>query len=411
MNDTPRDTSKSYVTHLECSATGERHDAGRLHGLSRAKMPLLVRYDLEAVRKAVSREALAKRPFDMWRFRELLPVPPGAEIVSLGEPATPLVRLSGLAGIEGAEVLVKDEGRLPTGTFKARGLAMAITMAKAFGVERIAVPTSGNAGSAAAAYAARAGLEAFVFTPEDTDEITLREIGFHGAKVHRVNGFINHCAKVVREGASAMGWHDLSTLEEPYRVEGKKTMGLELAEQLGWDVPDAIFYPTGGGTGLVGMWKAFAELEAIGVIGSKRPRMVSVQSTGCAPIVRAVEAGKDRLDGPWENPTTTIHGFRSPGPIGARLILQAIRESNGFGVAVEDEAAYAARAEVAAATGLNLCPEGGALLVACRQALAQGRIRKGARVVLFNTASGLKYPMPPVTRSLDHTKPVDYGRL
>ncbi|MSO93821.1 MAG: threonine synthase [Rhodospirillales bacterium] len=411
MNDTSRGMTRSYVTHLECSATGERHDAGRLHGLSRARMPLLVRYDLEAVRSAVSRDALAKRPLDMWRFRELLPVMPGADIASLGEPATPLVRLSNLQGIAGVEVLVKDEGRLPTGTFKARGLAMAITMAKAFGVKRVAVPTSGNAGSAAAAYAARAGIEAFVFTPDDTDDITLREIGYHGAKVYRVNGFINHCAKIVREGAATMGWHDLSTLEEPYRVEGKKTMGLELAEQLGWDVPDAIFYPTGGGTGVVGMWKAFAELEAIGFIGSKRPRMVCVQSTGCAPIVRAAEAGKDRLEAPWENPTTTIHGFRSPGPIGAPLVLQAVHASGGFGVAVDDAAAYAARAEAAAKTGLNLCPEGGALLVACRQAIAQGRIKRGERVVLFNTASGLKYPMPPVTRRLDHAKAVDYEGL
>ncbi len=290
----------SHVSHLECSATGERYENDRLHGLSRAGAPLLVRYDSSAIAAAVTKADLAARAPDMWRYREFLPLPDDRARVSLGEAMTPLIRLSGLEAKLGApRVYVKDEGRLPTGSFKARGLALAVSMAKHHGKIRLAVPTAGNAGAAAAAYGARAGMEVFVFTPEDAPEVTLREIAFHGARVFRVNGLINACAKIVRDGSERMGWHDLSTLEEPYRIEGKKTMGLELAEQLGWSLPDVIYYPTGGGTGFIGMWKAFDELQAIGWIDAKRPRMVAVQATGCHPIVRAAQAGLDHVPVPW----------------------------------------------------------------------------------------------------------------
>jgi threonine synthase len=282
----------TFVTHLECSMTGEQYPADTLQGLSRVGRPLLVRYDLPGVRAAMDKAALATRPADLWRYRELLPVRHAANIVSLGETMTPIVPLTNIARERGAaSLLVKDEGRLPTGSFKARGLVMAISMAKELGVTAIAMPTNGNAGAAAAAYAARAGTDAVIFCPADTPEINVREIAAQGARVYRVNGLIDDCGKLVGEGAKVRGWFDLSTLKEPYRIEGKKTMGLELAEQLGWALPDVIFYPTGGGTGLIGMWKAFDELEALGFIGGERPRMVAVQAEGCAPIVRAWEQG------------------------------------------------------------------------------------------------------------------------
>ena len=284
----------TFVTHLECSATGEHYPADQLHGLSSAGKPLLVRYDLAALGATLDQQTVARRPPDLWRYREFLPVRKPANIVSLGEAATPLVPLPRLARRLGAdEILVKDEGRLPTGSFKARGLCVAVCMAKELGVTRLAMPTNGNAGAALAAYGSRAGLETYVFCPADTPEVNVREIALQGAKVWRVNGLINDCGKIVGDGKQAMGWFDFSTLKEPYRIEGKKTMGLELAEQLGWDVPDVIFYPTGGGTGLIGMWKAFAELAAIGWLGTKRPRMVAVQATGCAPIVKAFDEGTE----------------------------------------------------------------------------------------------------------------------
>ncbi|HET8971700.1 MAG TPA: threonine synthase, partial [Pseudolabrys sp.] len=260
----------SFVTHLECAFTGERHDADQVHNLSRAGKPLLVRYDLAGVRKALSKDKLAARAPDLWRYRELLPVRKPEDIVSLGEAMTPIVRMRRLAAkLGGGEILVKDEGRLPTGSFKARGLAMAVSMAKALGIKHMAMPTNGNAGAALAAYATRAGIKTTIFCPEDTPEVNVSEIALQGATVYRVNGLIDDCGKIVGEGEAKVGWFDTSTLKEPYRIEGKKTMGLELAEQLGWQVPDVIFYPTGGGTGLIGMWKAFAELEAIGFIGKK----------------------------------------------------------------------------------------------------------------------------------------------
>jgi threonine synthase len=401
----------TFVTHLECSWTGKVYEADQPHNLSGAGKPLLVRYDLDGVRGSLSKEALAARPNDLWRWRELLPVRRVADIVSLGEVATPLIPLArSVQDLGDGEVFVKDEGRLPTGSFKARGLVMAVSMAKAFGLQHLAMPSNGNAGAALAAYASRASIRATVFCPEDTPEINLSEIALQGAAVYRVNGLIDDCGKLVGQGREVTGWFDVSTLKEPYRIEGKKTMGLELAEQFGWELPDVIFYPTGGGTGLIGMWKAFAELESIGFIGSKRPRMVAVQATGCAPMVRAFEAG-DEAAVRWEGAHTIASGIRVPQAVGDFLILRAVRESGGFAIAVSDEAITAAVEAVARADGLLLSPEGGATMAAYRQALADGRVRKDERVVLFNCATGLKYPMPPVHASLDRTKPINFAEL
>lgn len=401
----------TFVTHLECAYTGERVEADKLHNLSSAGKPLLVKYDLDGVRNAISKEALARRPADLWRYRELLPVRKVADIVSLGEVMTPLIRLPRLSkSLGGGEIIVKDEGRLPTGSFKARGLVMAVSMGKALGVKHMAMPTNGNAGAALAAYATRAGIKTTIFCPEDTPEVNVSEIELQGATVYRVNGLIDDCGKIVGEGKAKVGWFDVSTLKEPYRIEGKKTMGLELAEQLGWDVPDVIFYPTGGGTGLIGMWKAFAELEAIGFMGKKRPRMVAVQAEGCAPMVRAFEAGEEHAPR-FENAHTIASGIRVPQAIGDFLILRAVRESKGFAIAVSDEAISAALDEVARGEGLLLCPEGAATYAAYKKSLADGRVSKSDRVVLYNCASGLKYPLPPVTRTLDRHKPIDYSQF
>ncbi|MGB9019390.1 MAG: threonine synthase [Pseudolabrys sp.] len=401
----------SFVTHLECAMTGERHEADQVHNLSRAGKPLLVRYDLEGVRKALSRETLAKRPPDLWRYRELLPVRRTENIVSLGETMTPIVPMPRLsAKLGGGEILVKDEGRLPTGSFKARGLVMAVSMAKALGIKHMAMPTNGNAGAALAAYASRAGIKTTIFCPEDTSEVNVSEIALQGATVYRVNGLIDDCGKIVGEGKAKVGWFDTSTLKEPYRIEGKKTMGLELVEQLGWQVPDAIFYPTGGGTGLIGMWKAFAELEAIGFIGKERPRMVAVQATGCAPMVKAFEAGEEHAPR-WENAHTIASGIRVPQAIGDFMILRAVRESGGFATAVPDTAISAALDEMAREEGFLLCPEGAATYAAYKQSLVDGRVKRSDRVMLFNCASGLKYPLPPARRALDRHKPIDFTGL
>jgi threonine synthase len=401
----------TFVTHLECAATGERYPADTVANLSRAGKPLLVRYDLAGVRKALDRDALARREPDLWRYRELLPVRRAADIVSLGEVMTPLVRLPRLAArLGGGELLVKDEGRLPTGSFKARGLAMAVSMAKALGIRHMAMPTNGNAGAALAAYASRAGIKATIFCPDVTPEINVSEIELQGATVYRVNGLIDDCGRIVAEGRAKAGWFDASTLREPYRIEGKKTMGLELAEQLGWQVPDVIFYPTGGGTGLIGMWKAFAELAAIGFVGDGRPRMVAVQAEGCAPMVRAFAAGAEHATR-FENAHTVASGIRVPQAIGDFLILRAVRESGGFAIAVSDDAIVAAVEEVARQEGLLLCPETGATYAAYKQSLADGRVGRHERAVLFNCATGLKYPLPPVTRRLDMTQPIDFARL
>ena len=401
----------TFVTHLECSMTGERYPADELHNLSHAGKPLLVRYDLAGVKKSLSREALAQRPHDLWRYRELLPVRRIEDIVSLGEAVTPIVAMPKLAKmLATTEILVKDESRLPTGSFKGRGLAMAVSMAKALGVAHMAMPTNGNAGAALAAYASRAGIKTTVFCPQDTPEVNVREIALQGATVYRVNGLIDDCGKIVTQGQAKVGWFDTSTLKEPYRIEGKKTMGLELAEQLGWELPDVVLYPTGGGTGLIGMWKAFAELEAIGFIGKKRPRMVAVQAAGCAPIVRAYDAGAEHAPR-WEDAQTIAAGIRVPQAIGDFLVLRAVRESAGFAIAVADAAISAAIDEVARAEGLLLCPEGAATYAALKQGIADGRIRRDERALLFNCATGLKYPMPPVDFTLDRLQPIDFAAL
>ncbi|HET9355845.1 MAG TPA: threonine synthase [Sphingomicrobium sp.] len=387
----------SHVTHLECSATGERYEAGGLHNLSGAGKPLLVRYDLAAVR--LTREELAKRPAGMWKWRELLPLPEGAEPVSLGEPETPLVALDRIGAAAGARApLVKDEGRLPTGSFKARGLAMAVTMAKHFGVKRMALPTNGNAGAALAAYGARAGIATLVICPAETPRLNVDETAAYGAEVIVADGQIDECGRIVGEGAAAGRWFDCSTLKEPYRIEGKKVMGLELAEQLGWELPDVIFYPTGGGTGLIGMWKGFQELEAVGLIGPKRPRMIAVQAAGCAPIVRAFEAGADHATR-WEGAATMATGIRVPKAIGDFLILRALRESGGSAIAVEEVEIAAAVTEAARDDGFLLCPEGGAVLAAWRRAIGSGLVTRDERCVLFNCANGNKYPMAGQART------------
>ncbi|HEX8389681.1 MAG TPA: threonine synthase [Sphingomonas sp.] len=397
----------TFVTHLECSMTGERYEADRLHGLSRVGRPLLVRYDLDAAGRSVARDELERRPTDLWRWRELLPVRRTESIVSLGEIETPLIPIPRSGG---ANVLVKDEGRLPTGSFKARGLVMAVAMARELGVTRIAMPTNGNAGAALAAYATRCGIETTVFCPEETPEVNVREIAMQGARVWRVNGQIDDCGAIVGRGAAEGRWFDFSTLKEPYRIEGKKTMGLELAAQLGWTLPDAIFYPTGGGTGLIGMWKAFDELERLGWIGPERPRMYAVQASGCAPIVRAFEAGAQHAER-WEDAATVAAGIRVPRAVGDFLILRAVRESGGRALAVGDPAILRAVDDCARKDGLLLCPEGGATLAAYHRALADGLVDEEERVVLFNCATGLKYPMPEAARTLDRHQPIDFDAL
>lgn len=398
---------QSFVTHLECSMTGERCEADQVHGLSRVGRPLLVRYDLAALAAHLDRDALERRDTDLWRWRELLPVRQTRDIVSLGEIETPLVPLPRAGG---SNVLVKDEGRLPTGSFKARGLVMAVSMAKALGVTRIAMPTNGNAGAALAAYATRCGIETVVFCPDDTPEINVREIALQGARVWRVNGLIDDCGAIVAEGAKQGRWYDVSTLKEPYRIEGKKTMGLELAAQFGWRLPDAIFYPTGGGTGLIGMWKAFDELEALGWIGPERPKMFAVQAAGCAPIVKAFDDGVEHAER-WENAETIAAGIRVPRAVGDFLILRAVRESGGKALAVGDDAIERAVVQAAKQDGLLLCPEGGATLAAYHDALAAGLVGKSDRVVLFNCATGLKYPMPDDSRTLDRHERIDFDAL
>ena len=388
---------ESFVSHLICSATGERLPADRLSNLSPAGKPLLVRYDLEAARDGMSRAALAGRPADMWRWHEILPVRDAADIVSLGESETPLIglpRLAARAGADSGALIVKDEGRLPTGSFKARGLCLAVNLAKLHGVSAMAIPTNGNAGAAMAAYCVRAGIEAHCFCPADTPRANLDEIALLGARLEVVDGRIDDCGKLVAAGEREGRWFNCATLREPYRIEGKKTMGLELAEQLGWELPDAIFYPTGGGTGLIGMWKAFAEMEALGWIGSRRPRMYAVQSEGCAPMVRAFEEGAAHA-ARWENAKTVAHGINVPQALGDFLILRAVRESGGAALAVSETAIVEAWRDAAARDGQLLCPEGAATLAGLRLARERGIVASGERVVLFNCAAAAKYPLPP----------------
>jgi threonine synthase len=401
----------SFVTHLECSETGEHYPRGTVQNLSRTGKPLLVRYDLAAIRKAVTRDDLLRRAPEFWRYTEFLPMQDPANAVRLGEVMTPLLPSRYLERSLGiGSVLIKDEGRLPTGSFKARGLAVAVTMARELGLTRLAMPTNGNAGAALAAYCAAAGIESYVFCPDDTPDVNVREISFQGAKTFLANGLINDCGRVVGEGKEAMAWFDASTLKEPYRIEGKKTMGLELAEQLGWRLPSAIFYPTGGGTGLIGMWKAFAELGEVGWLDDARPKMIVVQSEGCAPIVKAWQDGADHAP-VWQNAFTIAAGIRVPVAIGDFLILRAVRESNGWATAVSDEHLLQTRDAVAKEDGILLCPEGAATVAALEIAAKEGRVGRTDEVVLFNCATGLKYPLPAGHQHLDLNQPVDYQAL
>jgi|TARA_B110000116_G_C16776329_1_gene555970 threonine synthase len=399
--------SLNFVTHLECSKTGKKYPSNKVIGLSEDNAPLLVKYDLNALSQSLDKKTLDQRPENLWRYKEFLPVREEINIVSLGESFTPLLHAPNLPG---NHVYIKDEGRLPTGSFKARGLCMAVSMAKELGINKLAIPTNGNAGAAMAAYAKRAGIEAYVFCPDDTPEINIREIALQGASTWTVNGFITDCGKIVREGINSLDWFDMSTLKEPYRIEGKKTMGLELANQLNWQLPDVIMYPTGGGTGLIGMVKAFNELESIGWIGKKRPRMIAVQSTGCAPIVKAYDEGLEHAEY-WENAETVASGIRVPAAIGDFLILRGIRETGGFATAVDDEAIVSAREEIADLEGILLCPEGAATYAAYLKELKTGRISLDDSVVLFNCATGLKYPMPKVVTHLDKDQPINYSSL
>ena len=380
------------ITHLECGLCGLVHEARRLLNLCRnCGKPLLVRYDLSRSKTTLTKESLAARRPDLWRYREVLPVERDENIISLGEGWTPLLRARRLGETLGIpELYIKDESQNPTQSFKARGMAVAISMAKELGARKVAVPSAGNAAGALAAYAARAGLESFIFMPRDTPRANVVECEQTGAHVTLMDGLITDCGAEVAKRKDKEGWFDVSTLKEPYRVEGKKTLGYEVAEQLHWELPDVIIYPTGGGTGLIGMWKAFDEMEQMGWIGSKRPRMVTVQAEGCAPIVRAFEEGK-RFADEFPNAATTASGLRVPKAIGDFLILDALRQSGGTAVSVTDEELIAATGEIGATEGVFCAPEGAACLPALRKLIDMDLVNASDRVVLFNTGSGVKY--------------------
>ncbi|MEU1642447.1 threonine synthase [Micromonospora zamorensis] len=383
-----------YLTHLDCPRCGKEHAAEVLQNLCECGSPLLARYDLPAVAKAVTPERFPLRPADLWRYRELLPVADPRHVTTLGEGWTPLLRTPAYGAEIGiTDLMVKDEGLIPTGSFKARGAAVGVSRARELGVERIAMPTNGNAGSAWATYAARAGMGATIVMPLDAPSICRRECVAAGADLRLVDGLISDAGRRVAEliAASNGSIFDAGTLREPYRLEGKKTMGYEIVEQLGWQTPDVIIYPTGGGVGLIGIHKALHELRELGWIGDKLPRLVAVQSTGCAPIVRAFAAGEDRAQ-PWVDAHTVAFGITVPTPLGDELILAALRESSGTAVAVDDAEILADLRDFAAREGLLLCPEGAACLTAARHLRAGGWIRAGERVVVLNTGAGLKYP-------------------
>lgn len=380
------------VTHLECAACGTEHERGRLQNLcTKCSKPLLVRYDLASASRSLTREGLRGRRADMWRYREVLPVEADDNIVTLGEGFTALVRADRLAArLDMKNLFIKDESTNPTQSFKARGMAMAVSMAKELGVNKLAAPSAGNAGGALSAYAARAGMAAFIFMPKDTPRANIVECEQTGAHVTLVDGLITDCGAEVAKRKEAEGWFDVSTLKEPYRVEGKKTLGYELAEQMGWTLPDVIIYPTGGGTGLIGMWKAFDEMEAMGWIDSRRPRMISVQAEGCAPIVRAFEQG-DEHAAEFENAATVASGLRVPKAIGDFMILRAVRDSGGRAIAVSDESMIRAVSEIGASEGMFVAPEGGACLPALRKLIELGEVGGEDSCVLFNTGAGVKY--------------------
>lgn len=403
----------TFVTHLESALDGTHLPADCAQTLHRDR-PLWVRYDLPRVAQAISKQLVASRPPTLWRYRELLPPGDDDSIVSLGEGMTPLIACQRLGRHFGLDRLsIKDESQLPTGSFKSRGLAMAISMAKQFGIRRVAIPTAGNAGGAMAAYAARAGMEAYVFMPEDTPAINQYECQLAGARTFLVNGLITDCGRIVREGKEQLGWFDVSTLKEPYRIEGKKTMGLELAEQCNWNLPDVILYPTGGGTGLIGMCKAFDELAALGWLASdRRPRMVAVQSDGCAPIVRAFEAGQ-RFAEPFSPAATIASGIRVPAAVGDFMILDAVRASGGLAVAVDERRIREWMRLGTRLEGISICPESAACIGALERLSADGWIKPDEQVVLFNTGAAQKYPeaMRVDLPRLDKDQPIDWGSI
>jgi threonine synthase len=379
------------VTHLECSKTGKTCEPNRLYNLSEAGYPLLVRYDLQKASKILAKDSLKTRGASLWRYREVLPVVNDGNIVTLGEGWTPLIHAHRLGeGLGMRKLYIKDESVNPTGAFKARGLCLAISMAKELGVKKVAIPSAGNAAGAMAAYAARAGMEAHIFMPRDTPAANRIECAELGAHVTLLDGLITDCGAEVARRKDAEGWFDVSTLKEPYRVEGKKTLGYELAEQFDWELPDAILYPTGGGTGLIGMWKAFDEMEQMGWIGPERPRMYTVQAAGCAPIVRAFE--NDWNEAPeFENASTVASGLRVPRAIGDFIMLEILRKSRGGAIAVTDEEMIAAARQIGSAEGIFCAPEGAACLPALRRLMDRGEVGDGERVVLFNTGAGIKY--------------------
>jgi threonine synthase len=380
------------VTQLECSACGAHYAAGQLYNLCiECGKPLFVHYDLERASRSLTRDGLASRRPDMWRYREVMPVENDANIVSLGEGWTPLLSAPRLGSSLGmTRLYIKDESLNPTQSFKARGMSVAVSMALELGVKKLAAPSAGNAGGALAAYAARAGIEAHIFMPRDTPVANVIECRMTGAYVTLIDGLITDCGAEIAKRKDAEGWFDVSTLKEPYRVEGKKTLGYELAEQLGWRLPDVIVYPTGGGTGLVGMWKAFDEMETMGWIGSARPRMVTVQAEGCAPIVRAFESGATHAD-EFRDAATVASGLRVPKAIGDFLILDALRKSGGTAIAVSDEELLAAVREIGSTEGLFVAPEGAACVPALRKLIQSGNVDRNEEVVLFNTGAGIKY--------------------
>ena len=381
-----------YLHHLECTRCAAQYSSREPHNLcSKCGKVLFARYDLDRVREELRREMLAGREQTMWRYREVMPVEDPANIMTLGEGMTPLLPLPAVGrklGLRG--VFVKEEGLNPTGSFKARGLSAAVSKAKELGVRAASMPSAGNAGSAAAAYCARAGIELYLVMPVDVPHVNQVECSEYGAHTYLIHGLINDAGRSLREQGQAKGWFDLSTLKEPYRVEGKKTMGYELAEQFHWSLPDVVIYPTGGGTGIVGMWKAFGEMEALGWIGRHRPRMIIVQAAGCAPMVRAHRAGHERAE-PWTNAQTIAAGLRVPEAIGDYLILEAVRESGGFSYSVTDEQILADMRELAALEGVFVCPEGAAAYGALKAMVEDGRIGADERVVVFNTGAGIKY--------------------
>jgi len=378
------------LTHLECSLCKKRFPGGQAHGLCDCGGPLLVRYDLGAIGKAWTPDDVSRGPNTMWRYGPILPPRPES-VITLGEGMTPLIPAPRLGARVGADHLwIKDEGLNPTGSFKARGLSCAISMASELGLKKLAIPSAGNAASALAAYAAAARIEAHIFMPADVPQSNYIECRAFGAHVTLVDGLISDCARIVSERRASEGWFDVSTLKEPYRIEGKKTMGYEVAEQLGWELPDAIFYPTGGGVGMIGMWKAFAEMEAMGWIGPKRPKMIAVQAEGCQPVVRAWQAGDARSTF-FDNAYTVASGLRVPKPLGDFLVLEAVRASGGAAVAVSDAELIDAGVWLASEEGIFAAPEGAACIPALEKLLAKGLLKRSDRIVIYNTGAGLKY--------------------